>query len=270
MNRNFHRRHYLTALAALLWLASHAAFAQSATVLREDTARAEPFADAAAAGRVAAGSRVMVVERRGTWVRIEQPAGWLRGLVLRAEGAAAVAAAGVAALPSGREGRGTAVTLGIRGAPASNGAARSNARLLVDAVLEARDTALTPRLERGGDELRLTAPRDGHAYVMALDGARLVWLHPRVDADTAPLAAGRTLRIPAYAQPPGRALPLLAIVADTPIDEPLPDKRLEREHVVLEPGAAGLPALARALTLGRAGCAGVDCPEARYGAVLLP
>ena len=53
--------------------------AQSAAVLRADTLRAEPFADAKAVAEVPAGGKLQLLERKGTWANAEYQGrrGWL-------------------------------------------------------------------------------------------------------------------------------------------------------------------------------------------------
>lgn len=248
--------------ALLLCLPALPGLAQPATLLRDEIARVEPFSDAAAAASLRAGARVSVIERRGAWVRLERPAGWLRGVFLRAAGASGPSPEGsIAALPSGRDGGGTVSGFVIRGRPPA-----TSASVLADAVFAQRAVDRRVTLERDGTELVLGSSHAGLPYLLVIEGARLWWLHPGIESDPAPLLPGRSLRIAA----PAAGLPVLAMVSDTAIDELLPDKRLENDRVVIEPSEAGLPDLVRALTLGRFGCEGAACPVSRYGAARLP
>ena len=92
--------------------------AQSAAVLRADTLRAEPFADAKAVAEVPAGGKLQLLERKGTWANAEYQGrrGWLRALNIKSDSAAPVRSEGVLALQTGRaaQGGGVAVPLAVR------------------------------------------------------------------------------------------------------------------------------------------------------------
>src|SRR5437879_2718230 len=106
-------------LAFILLLCALAApaIAQTAVLLRADTLRAEPYADAAPVSPAAAGDAVRVLERRGSWSYVEAGGGkgWLRALNLRSEGAAALKREGVLAIETGRKAQGgVSVPLAVR------------------------------------------------------------------------------------------------------------------------------------------------------------
>src|SRR3974390_2403589 len=107
-----------TIFGMLFALITVPAFAQDAVLMRADTLRAEPYADAQAVAQAAAGDSLRVVEQKGTWSRVESNGhrGWVRGLNLRLSGALPVKAEGVAALQTGRQAKGgIAVPLAMRG-----------------------------------------------------------------------------------------------------------------------------------------------------------
>lgn len=92
------------------------------TVLKDDSLRAEPFADAKVVGSVKKGGSVSIVKRTSGWYQVKSGAvqGWLRMLSVRrgqaAQGGAAAEIGGVAALSTGRAGTGQIVsTTGVRG-----------------------------------------------------------------------------------------------------------------------------------------------------------
>ena len=95
----------------------------SATLLREGELKATPFSDAVSVVRLAAQSRVTLLERRGGWYRVEAAGtqGWLRLLQVRVnEGATAQGGSSdwqqAATLATGRAGSGNVVsTSGLRG-----------------------------------------------------------------------------------------------------------------------------------------------------------
>lgn len=104
---------------ALLW-AGTALAAESATLLKADDLKAEPFRDAKTVSVLAAGSSVSVLKKDGGWLQVQagKSKGWVRMLSVR-QGAAAKSASGasqLAGLASGRAGTGKVVaTTGIRG-----------------------------------------------------------------------------------------------------------------------------------------------------------
>ena len=125
-----------------------AAAATGAAVLRADTLRAEPYADAKAVVEVPAGGKLQLLERKGTWANAEYQGrrGWLRALNLKADGAAAIKAEGVLALQTGRaaQGGGVAVPLAVRSARPPRHAA-----ILLDDLYERRDASRALNFEIG-------------------------------------------------------------------------------------------------------------------------
>lgn len=108
----------LPLIAALLLLPASAQ-AESGTVLKDDTLRAEPFADAKNAGAVKRNEKVNILEKKGAWLKVTagKKTGWVRLLSVK-RGAAGQGneAAGVLSLASGRAGTGQVVsTTGVRG-----------------------------------------------------------------------------------------------------------------------------------------------------------
>ncbi len=104
-------------LAAMFGVAI--AHAESGTALKADTLRAEPFADAKAAGKIARNDKLEIIEKKGAWLRVRTPksSGWVRLLsVKRGATAKSNEAAGVLNVASGRAGTGQVVsTTGVRG-----------------------------------------------------------------------------------------------------------------------------------------------------------
>lgn len=94
---------------------------ESASALKADEIRAEPFADARAVGALKAGEALTLLRRQGGWaeVRTAQASGWVRLLSVRRGAGGPGAGADVAALAgiaSGRAGTGQVVsTTGVRG-----------------------------------------------------------------------------------------------------------------------------------------------------------
>lgn len=110
--------HYLM-LAALLALPGIALAGEAGTVLKDDTLRKEPYADAASVASIKRGQSVDILTRKGAWLQIKsaRSTGWVRLLSVR-RGAAGSSneAAGVLGLASGRTGTGHVVsTTGVRG-----------------------------------------------------------------------------------------------------------------------------------------------------------
>ena len=105
--------------AGLALLYSLPALAEQALVLRAETLRVEPFADAKAVTEIGKDARVEVMKKQGAWTLIAASGkqGWVRSLSLRSEIPATVPAPeGVLALESGRSGHGDLIaTTGIRG-----------------------------------------------------------------------------------------------------------------------------------------------------------
>ena len=94
--------------------------AETGTLLKADTLRAQPFGDAKAVAALAAGGKVSILKKDGGWLQVKsgKATGWVRMLSVRTGSATQKpgAASGVLALASGRAGTGKVVaTTGIRG-----------------------------------------------------------------------------------------------------------------------------------------------------------
>lgn len=105
-------------LAAALVLAGQA-FAEPATLLKQDRLRTEPYLDATTTSTVPARARVDVLETRGAWVRIKSRAGegWVRATTISRDGGSAPAVAALASTSGRHEVTVPTATLGIRGVP---------------------------------------------------------------------------------------------------------------------------------------------------------
>ena len=104
--------------ALLLSGALHAA--ESGTALKADDLKTEPFRDARAVAKLAAGDKVDILKKDGGWLQVNSAKGkgWVRMLSIRKGDArkGGSDAGGVLALASGRAGTGKVVaTTGIRG-----------------------------------------------------------------------------------------------------------------------------------------------------------
>lgn len=111
------------ALAAALAFAT-GAFAEQATLLKQDRLRAEPYLDAATTVTVPARARVDVLETRGAWVRIKSRTGtgWVRATAIGRDGGTAPAVAALASASGRHEVTVPTATLGIRGVPGAGSA----------------------------------------------------------------------------------------------------------------------------------------------------
>lgn len=113
----------ICACVLALSLLPFAAVAQEpGTALKDDTLRAEPYADAKPVGSLKKGAAVTIVKRGTGWyeIKLGSVQGWVRMLSVRrgAAGQASTAGevGGVAALATGRAGTGQIVsTTGVRG-----------------------------------------------------------------------------------------------------------------------------------------------------------
>jgi hypothetical protein len=253
---------------------------QTATLLRADAMRTEPYTDSMEIASLAPGAKVTLLERKGTWARVsrEGSTGWLRGLNLKADDARGLIADGVLALSTGREGRGgIAVPLGIRAPGPGPGLQvfedlfqhRDKDRRV---TLSARKTEY--RIGKDAIELSLASERGGFAYVYMVDRRAGVihCLFPNADAHENQLAPGGTLRVPggaaAYSPTvPRGELVFLAVVADTPLDLLLPEKQANGPYFSLPATAESRNPLAAALAGRLAPCANARCTD--YGAASL-
>ncbi len=94
--------------------------ADMGTALKNDTLRAEPFADAKTTGNIKRGESIQIVSKQGAWLKISsnKKTGWVRILSVKRGGAstASSSASDVLNVASGRAGTGNVVaTTGVRG-----------------------------------------------------------------------------------------------------------------------------------------------------------
>jgi hypothetical protein len=108
-------------LAGCLSLAAVVVFAaDTATAIKADTIKAEPFRDARTVGNLAAGDRLEILKKEGGWLRVKSAkgTGWVRMLSVRRGDAARRGSdvSGLLGMASGRAGTGHVVaTTGVRG-----------------------------------------------------------------------------------------------------------------------------------------------------------
>lgn len=248
-----------------------AAFAQNAAVLRADTLRAEPYADAKPVAEVPAGAKLRLIERKGTWANAEYQGrrGWMRALNLKADGAAAIKAEGVLALQTGRaaQGGGVAVPLAVRAARPPR-----HAQMLLEDVFEHRDASralnFSARLAAPGElELALDSPRAGFAHVFAVDstGRVLRCLFPSASNPDNEIAAARALTIAGVRLDPAEkgTVRLLALVADAPPDLMFEDKESDGPYFRLTVTEENRPRIAQALAAGVYSARTSSLPAAR-------
>ena len=259
-------------LLMLLIMAASPAMAQTAVLLRADTLRAEPFADAKPVAQAAAGDSFRIVEQKATWSLVEKNGqrGWVRGLNLKSAGSAPVKAEGVAALQTGRQVQGgLAVPLAVRGIGPVGAASQ-----MFKQLFDRRDRALPVRVSAGQSadgslKVTLDSSRSGYAYVfLAGEGNTIRCLYPNAAQPDADFAAGKTLSISdnVARDPAGRTregVKVLALLTERPIDLALPDKEVEGALFQVRITAANNAQLATALS---GGCAAANCPG--YGAAL--
>lgn len=110
---------YLLALLLLLTPFVHAG--ESATAVKADDLRSEPFRDAKSIGSLTTGDTVEILGKDGGWLKVKSSKGngWVRMLSVRrgaARHSSGTSVAGLAGLASGRSATGRVVaTTGIRG-----------------------------------------------------------------------------------------------------------------------------------------------------------
>ena len=100
-----------------------ASFAQSGTVLKADTLRAEPFADAKKLSAIAKGDSVDILSKKGAWLQIKtsKNSGWVRLFSVRQGASNSNQVKGVIDVANGRAGTGQVIsTTGIRGLDAED------------------------------------------------------------------------------------------------------------------------------------------------------
>lgn len=108
----------IKALAFTSLLIPIVGFAQTGTVLKADTLRAEPFSDAKTLSTVAKGDSVDIVTKKGAWLQIKtsKSLGWVRIFSVRQGASTSNQVKGVIDVANGRAGSGQVIsTTGIRG-----------------------------------------------------------------------------------------------------------------------------------------------------------
>lgn len=258
-------------LALILACGPAVVIAQGASVLRADTLRAEPYADAKAVAEVPAGAKLQLLERKGTWANAEYQGrrGWMRALNLKADGAAAIRTDGVLALQTGRaaQGGGVAVPLAVRSARPPRHAA-----LLLDELYDRRDASralnFSARIAAPGEiEFSIDSPRPGFAQVFAVDpaGRVLRCLFPNATSPDNEIAAGRALGFSTARADAGDrgALRLLALVSDAPLELMLDEKEAEGAYFRLTVTEDNRARLAQAIGTGVFAARGATLPATK-------
>ena len=245
--------------------------ALGAAVLRADTLRAEPYADAKAVIEVPAGGKLQLLERKGTWANAEYQGrrGWLRALNLKADGAVPIKAEGVLSQQTGRaaQGGGVAVPLAVRSARPPRHAA-----LLLDDLYDRRDASralnFSARIAASGEiEFSLDSPRPGFAHVFSVDpaGRVLRCLYPNAASPDHDIAAGRALSFSTARADAGDrgAIRLLALVSDAPLELMLDEKEAEGAYFRLAVTEDNRPRLAQAIAIGVFAARGAVLPASK-------
>lgn len=108
-----------TLLGISLLLPMLAVAAETGTALKDDSLRAEPYADAKLSGKFTRGEKLEITGKQGAWLKVKtaKSTGWVRLLsVKRGTSTAGSSATGVLNVASGRAGTGQVVsTTGVRG-----------------------------------------------------------------------------------------------------------------------------------------------------------
>ena len=109
-----------TLFSALILVSSQAFGADLGLMLKADTLRAEPFADAKTSATLNRGDQVEIKSKQGAWLNITagSSTGWVRLLSVKrnTSGAKGTSSSDILALASGRSGTGQVVsTTGVRG-----------------------------------------------------------------------------------------------------------------------------------------------------------
>lgn len=117
-------KHYLKHTLILMSLipllyTGMAAATEKGSALKNDSLRAEPYADAKVSGSFARGDSLEITKKQGAWLQVKtaKASGWVRLLsVKRVTTSSSSQTAGVLAVASGRAGTGQVVsTTGVRG-----------------------------------------------------------------------------------------------------------------------------------------------------------
>lgn len=121
--RYFHLTHIFSMVNVMfimaLFYASNTIAAELASAIKDDTLRAEPFADAKKISTIKRGERLEIIKKQGAWLQVKssKKTGWLRLLaVKRSVPTTTGSSANIFKQASGRTGTGQIVsTTGIRG-----------------------------------------------------------------------------------------------------------------------------------------------------------
>lgn len=110
---------YLVKIAIIIALGAniHALAGDSATAIKIDSLRAEPFADAKTVGSLNKNESIEILSKKGAWLQVKskKSTGWVRLLSVKRVGASS-SGSSIADVASGRTGTGKVVsTTGIRG-----------------------------------------------------------------------------------------------------------------------------------------------------------
>lgn len=109
----------ITASLAFMLLSQLSIAAETGTALKNDSLRAEPFADAKLSGNFSRGESIQILKKQGAWLQVKtkKSTGWVRLLsVKRGTTITGNQSAGVLAVASGRAGTGQVIsTTGVRG-----------------------------------------------------------------------------------------------------------------------------------------------------------
>ena len=110
---------YLVKVAIIIALGAniHALAGDSATAIKMDSLRAEPFADAKTVGSLNKNESIEILSKKGAWLQVKskKSTGWVRLLSVK-RGGASSSGSSIADVTSGRTGTGKVVaTTGIRG-----------------------------------------------------------------------------------------------------------------------------------------------------------
>ena len=110
---------YLVKIAIIIALGAniHALAGDSATAIKIDSLRAEPFADAKTVGSLNKNESIEILSKKGAWLQVKskKSTGWVRLLSVK-RGGASTSGSSIADVASGRTGTGKVVaTTGIRG-----------------------------------------------------------------------------------------------------------------------------------------------------------
>lgn len=115
-----HFKHVLIAFSFIpLFHVSLSTAAETGSALKNDSLRAEPYADAKISGSLNRGESLNILQKKGAWLQVKtkKSSGWVRLLSVK-RGAASTSSktAGLQTLASGRAGTGQVVsTTGVRG-----------------------------------------------------------------------------------------------------------------------------------------------------------